>query len=73
VIEAFQFEYEAGTFEQYWVRYLATTANAIRKRLESNQPKLDLIKAEAEKRAKKFATKGQIIFPWQVLIATAVS
>jgi hypothetical protein len=31
------------------------------------------IKAEAEEKAKKFTEGGRVRFPWQVLIATAVS
>jgi ubiquinone/menaquinone biosynthesis C-methylase UbiE len=71
LIEKMQFEYDAGTFEQYWTDYLSTTANSIRKRIEQNEDILKSIKSEALTRSLEFSASGKIIFPWEVLIATA--
>ena len=65
------FEYHAGTFEQYWSDYLATTANSIRKRVEQDESILSTIKSQASQRALDYTENGQITFPWDVLIATA--
>ncbi len=74
-IREFTFDYEAGTFDQYWSDYMSTTANSIRAAIEGKHPSVVAqIKAEAEQKANRFA-KGddnKICFPWQVLIATAV-
>jgi ubiquinone/menaquinone biosynthesis C-methylase UbiE len=71
-IKEFIFDYEAGTFEEYWSDYLSTTANSIRVVIESKGPSVvSAIKAEAENKANKFAKDGKVRFPWQVLIATA--
>lgn len=70
-IKKFTFYYSAGSFEQYWSDYLATTANAIRKRIESNLEVLAAIRTEAEERARAFSNGGLITFPWDVLLATA--
>ncbi|HEY7734005.1 MAG TPA: methyltransferase domain-containing protein [Nitrososphaera sp.] len=68
----FTFEYEAGTFEDYWSDYLATTAASIRARIAGDTKKLAKIKTEAEDRASRFLSEQKVIvFPWQVLIATA--
>jgi ubiquinone/menaquinone biosynthesis C-methylase UbiE len=73
-IRKFTFDYEAGTFEQYWQDYMSTTASAVRSKIESL---VDLaeIKEKARKRAEQFITMqdGRIDFPWDVLIATATA
>jgi ubiquinone/menaquinone biosynthesis C-methylase UbiE len=72
VIEEFVFEYEAGTFEEYWSDYISTTANSIRVTIESKGVGGGSeIKTEVEKKAQKFIEGDRIRFPWQVLIATA--
>ena len=71
-ITKFTFEYEAGTFEDYWSDYLSTTAASIRARIVSDPKKLAKIKSEAEDRARQYRSEGEmIVFPWEVLIATA--
>lgn len=70
-IEQMQFEYDAGTFEQYWSDYLSTTANSIRKRIEESENNLNRIKSEALARSLQYSINGRISFPWEVLIATA--
>ena len=70
-IKTMQFEYDAGTFEGYWSDYLSTTANSIRKRIEENENQLKIIKSQAFERSQRYASKGRIVFPWEVLISTA--
>jgi ubiquinone/menaquinone biosynthesis C-methylase UbiE len=70
-ITTMMFEYNAGTFEQYWSDYLSTTASSIRKRIEENENNLSLIKKQAFERSLAFTFDGAITFPWDVLIATA--
>lgn len=72
-IKEFTFDYEAGTFEEYWSDYMSTTANSIRATIEGKGPHVVAqIRAEAEQKAKRFAKDGKICFPWQVLVATAI-
>lgn len=72
-VKEFIFDYEAGTFEEYWSDYMSTTANSIRTTIESKGLRVvSEIKTKAEEKAKKFIKEGKIRFPWQVLIATAI-
>ena len=71
IIRKFTFEYEAGSFEQYWLDYLSTTANSIRKRIVEDEKIVAAIKSEARARALEFSHDGKVTFPWDVLIATA--
>ncbi len=74
-IGEFTFDYEAGTFEEYWSDYMSTTAYSIRAAIEGKHPSVVAqIKAEAEQNARRFVMNNdnKICFPWQVLIATAV-
>ncbi|HEU4606455.1 MAG TPA: class I SAM-dependent methyltransferase [Nitrososphaera sp.] len=71
-IKEFIFDYEAGTFGEYWSDYMSTTANSIRAMIEGRGPGVvSAIRAEAEEKARKFMENGRIRFPWQVLVATA--
>lgn len=73
LVKEFIFDYEAGTFEEYWSDYMSTTASSIRAMIESRGPSVvSAIKTEAEEKASKFAKDGRVCFPWQVLIATAM-
>lgn len=72
LIKEFTFDYEAGTFAQYWSDYMSTTANSIRAIIEGKGPGVvSAIRAEAEVKAERFTKGGIVRFPWQVLIATA--
>jgi ubiquinone/menaquinone biosynthesis C-methylase UbiE len=68
------FDYETGTFDQYWSDYLATTANSIRPKIEAaGEGVVAAIRREAKQRAEQFIQKdGTIKFPWDVLVATAL-
>jgi ubiquinone/menaquinone biosynthesis C-methylase UbiE len=71
-IEKFVFEYEAGSFSQYWSDYMATTAASIRSKIEAKGMQVaEAIRREAEERSRKYADNGSITFPWDVLVATA--
>jgi ubiquinone/menaquinone biosynthesis C-methylase UbiE len=71
-ITEFAFDYEAGTFGEYWSDYMSTTANSIRAAFEGGGPGVvSAIRKEAEEKAQKFTKDGKIRFPWQVLVATA--
>lgn len=69
------FEYEVGTFDEYWSDYMATTASAIRPRIEEKgQEVVDAIRQEANERAAPFLQRGGTIrFPWDVLVAVATA
>jgi len=68
----FTFDYEAGTFGEYWFDYMSTTANSIRAIIGGRGPGVvSAIRAEAEENTRKFMENGRIRFPWQVLVATA--
>lgn len=72
-VKKFVFDYGAGSFSDYWAEYMATTASAIRARIEAEGPDtVAKIRREAEQRAQNYLLQdGQIMFPWDVLIATA--
>lgn len=73
-IEKFVFEYEAGSFSDYWTDYTSTTAASIRSKMEAKGPQVvEKIREEAEKRSRRYSNNGSIVFPWDVLIAKAVN
>lgn len=73
-IEKFVFEYEAGSFGEYWSDYISTTAASIRSRIEAKGPQVvEEIRKEAKERSWKYTENGLITFPWDVLVATAVN
>lgn len=73
-IEKFVFEYGAGSFSEYWSDYMSTTAASIRSKIEAKGPQIvEEIRKEAEERSKRYTRDGSIVFPWDVLVATAVN
>jgi ubiquinone/menaquinone biosynthesis C-methylase UbiE len=70
-IEKYHFSYSPGTFEQYWQDYMECTANSIKDIIKEDNKILFRIKKESEKKALSFVINNQIIFPWEVLIASA--
>ena len=71
-IRKFTFTYDAGSFEEYWTDYINSTANAIWPKIKSRGIKIvSAIKKDAEKNILPFIKNKKIIFPWDVLIATA--
>lgn len=67
------FQYNAGTFEEYWTEYMTTTVNSIRSKIEAKGiGVMSTIKKEAKITASRFTKNdGSIEFPWDVLIASA--
>jgi ubiquinone/menaquinone biosynthesis C-methylase UbiE len=70
-IEKYQFSYSPGTFEQYWQDYMECTANSIKDIIKKDDEILSKIKNESKKNTLPFIIKNKIIFPWEVLIASA--
>jgi ubiquinone/menaquinone biosynthesis C-methylase UbiE len=72
-IKKFVFSYNAGTFDDYWSAYMATTAASIRSKIEiKGEDVVKAIRAEAEQRAGPYYIRdGAIDFPWDVLVAVA--
>jgi len=65
------FVYKTETFEEYWEDYMHSTANSIRAKIESHDKEvMDKIKKDARKNASKYEEKGNLVFPWTVLIAS---
>jgi hypothetical protein len=72
-ITEFTFQYHAGTFEEYWHDYVSTTAASIRSKVEGKGEQIvSAIGSKAEEKVQQSVKDGQIHFPWQVLIATAI-
>ena len=73
-VRKFVFDYDAGSFSEYWSDYMTTTAAAIRSKIESKGlHSLQEIRKEAEEKAQRFIKNGKIKFPWEVLVATAIA
>jgi len=73
-IKKFVFEYEAGSFSDYWSDCMSTTAALIRSKMEAKGLQIvEKIRKEAEERSRKYADNGSIAFPWDVLVVTAVN
>jgi len=70
-IEKYNFSYSPGTFEQYWQDYMECTANSIKDIIKKDNVILSRIKNESEKNVLPFVINNKIIFPWEVLIASA--
>lgn len=70
----FVFEYEVGSFAEYWSDYMSTTAASIRSKIEAKgEPVMEEIRKEAEEKSEKYTESSALVFPWDVLIATAVN
>lgn len=74
VIERLVFEYRAGSFDDYWSDYMSTTAVSIRSKIEAKGSHVvEEIRSEAEERSKRYTDNDSLVFPWDVLVATAVN
>jgi ubiquinone/menaquinone biosynthesis C-methylase UbiE len=74
IVKKFVFEYRAGLFGEYWSDYMSSTAHSIKSKIETKGPQIvEEIRREAEERSKKYTDVDVIVFPWDVLIATAVN
>jgi ubiquinone/menaquinone biosynthesis C-methylase UbiE len=75
-ISKFTFDYEAGSYEDYWSGYfLNGYGNALRQIVftKKNESALTRIRSEVKERACGYVQNGIIRFPWEVLIAIARS
>ena len=75
-ISKFTFDYEAGSYEDYWSGYfLNGYGNALRQVVftKKNESALARIRSEVKERACGYVKNGIIRFPWEVLIAIATS
>lgn len=70
----FNFEYKPGTFEDYWRDYFTNLTTPLKEKFESlDSRQFVAMKKMAEKNTGRFTKNGKIIFPWKVLILTAVN
>jgi ubiquinone/menaquinone biosynthesis C-methylase UbiE len=75
-ISTFTFDYEAGSFEDYWSGYfLNGYGNALSRVVltKKNESIITRIRSEAKEIASRYVKNGTIQFPWEVHIATACS
>lgn len=73
-IRKFVFEYEVGSFAEYWSDYMSTTAASIRSKIEAKGAQvMEEIRKEAEERSRKYTESGSLTFPWDVIVATAAN
>lgn len=64
------FEYDAGSFEDYWTDYLKSTAYSISSKITGSEHASE-IKKKSEENVSAYVKRGRIVFPWKVLIGTA--
>ena len=70
----FNFEYNPGTFEDYWRDYFANITTPLKKKFKSlDAHQFVAMKKIVEKNTKRFTKNKKIIFPWKILILTAVN
>jgi ubiquinone/menaquinone biosynthesis C-methylase UbiE len=75
-ISKFTFDYEAGSFEDYWSGYfLNGYGNALNRVVftKKNESAIRKIRSEAKEIASRYIKNDTIQFPWEVHIATACS
>lgn len=71
-VAGYTYQYDAGSFEEYWEEYMQSMVVSIRSKLNSLSPELHAkMKEECRQKAGRFMKDGKIVFPWQVLIASA--
>ena len=68
------FEYKPGTCEDYWRDYFTNLTIPLKKKFKSlDSRQFVAMKKMVEINTRKFTKNGKIIFPWKVLILTAVN
>ena len=73
-VHEFNFQYKPGTFEDYWRYYFTNLTTPLKKKFKSlDSRQFVAMKKMAEKNTRRFTKNGKIIFPWKVLILTAVN
>ena len=70
----FDFEYSPGTFEDYWSDYFINLATPMKEKFKSlTASQFIAMKKMVKRNTGRFTKKGKIVFPWRVLILTAVN
>lgn len=70
----FNFKYTPGTFQDYWRDYFSNLTTPLKKKFKSLDVRQFVdMKKKVEKNTNRFTKNGKIIFPWKVLILTAVN
>lgn len=73
-IREFCFNYSPGTVEDYWDNYLKYVAKPFKDKLNSLSTKQkEIVKKDIKNKVMPFTNKGKIIFPWKVLVLTAIN
>ena len=73
-IHELNFEYKPGTFDDYWGDYITNLSTPLKEKITSLDAKQFLtMKKMVKKNTEKFTKKGKIVFPWKVLILTAIN
>lgn len=73
-IYEFNFKYKAGTFDEYWNDYITNLSTPLKEKLTSLDAKQFVsMKKMIKKNTERFTKKGKIVFPWKVLILTAIN
>lgn len=73
-IYEFNFKYKAGTFDEYWNDYITNLSTPLKEKLKSLDAKQFVsMKKMIKKNTERFTKKGKIVFPWKVLILTAIN
>ncbi|HSD05035.1 MAG TPA: class I SAM-dependent methyltransferase [Nitrosopumilaceae archaeon] len=73
-IHELNFEYKPGTFEDYWSDYITNLSTPLKEKLKSlDANQFIIMKKMMKKNTERFTKKGKIVFPWKVLILTAIN
>jgi len=70
-IEKYQFTYSPGTFDEYWDDYINCTADSVKDIIKNDMNVFLKIKDDARGNIRQSLHNGKIIFPWEILIASA--
>ena len=73
-IKEYDFKYSPGTFSDYWNAYLRYIAKPLREKINklSKKQKIQL-RDLVRKNTLRYTKNNKIIFPWKILIVTAVN
>jgi ubiquinone/menaquinone biosynthesis C-methylase UbiE len=71
-ISEFVFSYSPGAFSKYWADYLKYLAKPLRKKItDLSHTKQNQLREQIRQKTIPYTKRGQIIFPWKVLVLTA--
>lgn len=73
-VHEFNFEYKVGAFEDYWRDYFTSLTTPLKEKFKSlDSRQFIAMKKMAKKNTRRFLKNGKIIFPWKILILTAIN